>query len=57
MVTFSFYFIAGMNLHEYLPSVDELLSCDELEDLRDNASFQYLLRAGYEQLQRVTTEG
>ena len=49
-------FFVGLNLQQYLPGVEELLSCDELQELRDNASFQYLLRAGYEQLERVTAQ-
>ncbi|XP_072031616.1 nuclear pore complex protein Nup133-like [Amphiura filiformis] len=46
----------GLNLQLYLPGVEELLSCGELQELSDNASFQYLLRAGYEQLERLSAE-
>ncbi|XP_006811533.1 nuclear pore complex protein Nup133-like [Saccoglossus kowalevskii] len=45
----------GLDLHEYLPDIDTLLSSDELGDLRDSSHFQYLIRAGYEQIERVVT--
>ncbi|KAI8482592.1 hypothetical protein Bbelb_396590 [Branchiostoma belcheri] len=46
----------GVDLQEYLPDVDMLLSSEELGGLKDNSSFQYLVRAGYEHIQRVMTQ-
>ncbi|XP_078592881.1 nuclear pore complex protein Nup133-like [Branchiostoma floridae x Branchiostoma japonicum] len=46
----------GVDLQEYLPDVDVLLSSEELGGLKDNSSFQYLVRAGYEHIQRVMTQ-
>ncbi|XP_070576445.1 nuclear pore complex protein Nup133-like isoform X2 [Ptychodera flava] len=43
----------GLDLLEYLPDVDTLLQAEELGDLKDSPHFQYLTRAGYEQIERV----
>ena len=44
-----------MDLREYLPSADSLLAAEQLGPLGDNANFEYLVRAGYEQIQRILT--
>lgn len=43
----------GMDLREYLPPAEQILDAEELGDLRDNATFQYLVKAGYEQISRI----
>ena len=47
----------GIDLREYLPHVDVLLESEELGDLRHNAKFQYLVKAGYEHIQRACEAG
>lgn len=42
-----------MDLREYLPKADQMLNASELGDLRHQANFQYLIKAGYEQVQRI----
>ncbi|XP_063957430.1 nuclear pore complex protein Nup133-like [Lytechinus pictus] len=42
----------GLNLMECLPDPDALLQHYELDRMRDNAQFQYLLRTGFEQIGR-----
>ena len=42
-----------MELRDFLPSVDSLLNAPEIGDLQNNRNFQYLLKAGYEQVQRI----
>ncbi|CAH1791718.1 unnamed protein product [Owenia fusiformis] len=46
----------GMNLQNFLPSPEILLNADELGTLKDNTNFQYLVRAGYEHIERVYTD-
>jgi len=48
-----FAFMQGADLSTYLPKPDMILECEELEQLRGDQNFQYLLQTGYEQLQRV----
>jgi len=48
-----FAFMQGADLREYLPSVQGLLDCEELGDLRENQNFQYLIQSGYEHIQKV----
>ncbi|ESO92060.1 hypothetical protein LOTGIDRAFT_233315 [Lottia gigantea] len=43
----------GLDLTEYLPSVEEILQSEELGDLRNHPNFQFLIKAGYEHLQSV----
>jgi len=43
----------GADLATYLPKPEMLLEFEELEQLRNDQNFQYLLQTGYEQLQRV----
>ncbi|XP_014675346.1 PREDICTED: nuclear pore complex protein Nup133-like [Priapulus caudatus] len=45
----------GLPMDGYLPSVQSLLSCEELGDLRHSAAFKYLVQAGYEYLQAKET--
>ncbi|XP_038072152.1 nuclear pore complex protein Nup133-like [Patiria miniata] len=44
---------SGADLEYYLPDVDALLTSDELKPLQGNANFQFILRAGYEQMERI----
>jgi len=48
-----FAFMQGADLTTYLPKPEMILECEELEQLRGDQNFQYLLQTGYEQLQRV----
>jgi len=48
-----FAFMQGADLATYLPKPEIILECEELEQLREDQNFQYLLQTGYEQLQRV----
>ncbi|XP_041351939.1 nuclear pore complex protein Nup133-like [Gigantopelta aegis] len=43
----------GEAIGEILPDVNVLLASEELGPLRDNANFQFLLKAGYEHIQRI----
>ena len=45
--------VAGLDLTQCLPAVDRLLAAEELGSLRDQVSFQFLLRAGYEHLEQI----
>ncbi|XP_020642196.3 nuclear pore complex protein Nup133 isoform X1 [Pogona vitticeps] len=38
----------GVQLSEYLPDVKDLLQADELEHLKSNTSFEFILKANYE---------
>ncbi|XP_022083153.1 nuclear pore complex protein Nup133-like isoform X2 [Acanthaster planci] len=44
---------SGADLEYYLPDVDALLASDELQPLQGNANFQFIVRAGYEQMERI----
>ena len=44
-----------MDLRDFLPSADNVLGAAEIGSLTDNANFQYLIKAGYEQVQRIVT--
>ena len=50
----------GYNLAVYMPPIENFLASEELKSagLSENATFQFLLRAGYEQILRsqVDTE-
>ncbi|XP_064484878.1 nuclear pore complex protein Nup133-like [Ornithodoros turicata] len=46
-------FSQGASLQEFLPSMNDLLTAGQLETLSDNDSFKFLLRAGYEHIQRL----
>ncbi len=48
-----FFAFSGMDLREFLPPSEKLLEAAELGDLRHKANFQYLIKAGYEQVQRI----
>ncbi|OQR76312.1 nuclear pore complex protein Nup133-like [Tropilaelaps mercedesae] len=47
-------FLQNYDLNEFMPSIDELLQSELLNDIRDSDSFQYILRAGYEHVMRMT---
>lgn len=36
-----------------MPGLKSILNCEELGDLKDSASFQYLIQAGYEHIGQV----
>ena len=42
-----------MDLHVVLPRLEVLLDAIELAVLRDNTNFQYLMRAGYEAMEKL----
>ena len=47
--------VLGFDLAVYMPSLESFLNCEELKaaGLTENATFQFLLRAGYEQILRT----
>lgn len=47
--------ILGFDLSSYMPSLESFLNCEDLKaiGLTENATFQFLLRAGYEQILRT----
>jgi len=47
-----FALMQGADLSTYLPKPEMILKCDELQQLRGDQNFQYLLQTGYEQLQK-----
>ncbi len=42
-----------MDLREFLPPAEKILEATELGDLASDANFQFLIKAGYEQVQRI----
>ncbi|CAB4038947.1 nuclear pore complex Nup133-like [Paramuricea clavata] len=48
----------GFDLALYMPSLESFLNCEELKTagLTENPSFQFLLRAGYEQILRTQSD-
>lgn len=46
-------FCQDVNLRDFLPSLDGLLSARQLEILSDNAGFLFMLQAGYEHIQSL----
>ena len=42
-----------INLRQFLPNVDVLLGSDLLEGLKNDKKFEYLIRAGFEQIHRL----
>ncbi|XP_059094944.1 nuclear pore complex protein Nup133-like [Tigriopus californicus] len=51
-----FCYIQGADLSTLVPSVEEILSADELSGLAKNRNFQFLLQTGYEHITRVCQE-
>ncbi|KAG0720530.1 Nuclear pore complex protein Nup133 [Chionoecetes opilio] len=47
-------FYQGCEVRELLVPVDELLGCEDLEKLCQDANFKFLLRAGYEHVEKLT---
>ncbi|XP_052097851.1 nuclear pore complex protein Nup133-like isoform X1 [Mytilus californianus] len=43
----------GQNLPSFLPELDSLLQSDDLGLLKDDDTFQYLMRAGFEHIQQM----
>ncbi|CAC5366026.1 NUP133 [Mytilus coruscus] len=43
----------GQNLPSFLPELDSLLQSDDLGLLKDDDTFQYLMKAGYEHIQQM----
>ena len=50
--------ISGFDLALYMPSLESFLACEELKTagLTENPTFQFLLRAGYEQILRTQND-
>lgn len=51
-----FCYIQGADLSTLVPSVEEILSSDELSTLAKNRNFQFLLQTGFEHISRVCQE-
>ena len=47
----------GIELEEFMPSLESLFEAEQLKDagLSENPQFRYLLKSGYEQINRVAT--
>jgi len=45
--------ITGLDVMQVLPSVQELMNCDLLEDVAQLPTFVLIMSAGYQQLDRV----
>lgn len=43
----------GVDVKTFMPGLKSILNCEELGDLKDSASFQYLIQAGYEHIGQV----
>ena len=50
-----FLFVTGNDVKDLLPTAEALLGCEELGDLKDNPSFQFLIKAGYERITRYVS--
>ncbi|KAF8793423.1 Nuclear pore complex protein Nup133 like protein [Argiope bruennichi] len=46
-------FDQGIEIHDFLPPIEDLLQTSELSDLADNPSFKFLLQAGYEHILKI----
>ncbi|CAL1299188.1 unnamed protein product [Larinioides sclopetarius] len=46
-------FDQGVEIHDFLPPIEDLLQTSELNDLADNPSFKFLLQAGYEHILKI----
>ncbi|XP_031561013.1 nuclear pore complex protein Nup133-like [Actinia tenebrosa] len=48
----------GLSLQEFMPAMESLLESEDLKNagLLDNPNFRYLLKAGYEQIERTTQD-
>lgn len=49
----NFDILSELDVRDCLPSVQSLLSCEQLGELRHSASFKYLVQVGYEHIQSV----
>ena len=52
-----FFSCLGIELGEFIPSLESLLEAEELRNvgLAENHQFQYLLKSGYEQVMRASS--
>uniref|UniRef100_T1DCK6 Putative nucleoporin n=1 Tax=Cupiennius salei TaxID=6928 RepID=T1DCK6_CUPSA len=46
-------FDQGVEMHDFIPDVEELLLSPELSQLADNPSFKFLIQAGYEHIMKI----
>ncbi|GIY57817.1 nuclear pore complex protein Nup133 [Caerostris extrusa] len=46
-------FDQGVEIHDFLPPLEDLLQTPELSDLAENPSFKFLLQAGYEHILKI----
>ncbi|XP_054719956.1 nuclear pore complex protein Nup133-like [Uloborus diversus] len=46
-------FNQGIEMHEFIPSLDDLLQASELQNLVENSSVRFLLQAGYEHIFKI----
>nr|XP_045599010.1 nuclear pore complex protein Nup133-like [Procambarus clarkii]XP_045599011.1 nuclear pore complex protein Nup133-like [Procambarus clarkii] len=51
--TIELAFSQGSDIQELLIPVEELLACDKLDNLREDASFKFLVNAGYEKINQL----
>ncbi len=43
-----------MDLKEVLPTPEELFACKELKSLKTDANFKFLIKSGYEHIDRAS---
>ena len=57
-INIAIFMISGFDLTLYMPSLESFLNCEELKTagLTENPTFQFLLRAGYEQILRTQSD-
>lgn len=53
---FYFCFFLGIELEEFMPSLESLFEAEELKNagLSENPQFRFLLKSGYEQIERAS---
>ena len=49
-------FLVGVELEEFMPSLETLFEAEELKNagLSENPQFRFLLKSGYEQIERAS---
>lgn len=54
---FFFCFFLGIELREFIPSLESLFEAEELTNvgLAENPQFRFLLKSGYEQIARASS--
>ncbi|XP_025830293.1 nuclear pore complex protein Nup133 [Agrilus planipennis] len=48
--------VLGEDPQNLLPPLDTLMDCEEMEQMQDNKNFQFLIKLGYERIQKLQAE-